>query len=78
MAAKKKIDTTCTDPEYWESILSDEGLGMDEGMPPRKMIRGKRFRKTFGAGTAIDLGRVAEENYGKKSGKVNPSGYGPE
>lgn len=78
MGAAKKIDTTNTNPEYWDGVLADKGLAMKVGLPPRKMFKGKKARKTFGAGTSIELGRVAEDNYSKKLGRVTPSGSGPE
>lgn len=89
MAAKKrakktlKLDVTSTDPKHWNKWLVDQGLSMERGSAPiywinRKTPAAKRIRKTFSGGSLAELDRASERNYGKKLGKVSPTGHGPD
>lgn len=40
----KAVDTTNTDPKYWDKVLKDSGLSMSRGLKPSHSGGGRRHR----------------------------------
>jgi hypothetical protein len=71
------------DPAYWNRVLNSWGLPTEKGRPARVWENRGTPEETLGRVTSFmgdlnDLNDVQEKIRHKKSGKVNPSGHGPE
>lgn len=65
----KEIDQTNESPEYWNSILKSFNLSMQRGYRPNVVTP---------IGGLFVLNKIDEKQAAKESGKVEPSGYGPD
>lgn len=57
------------DPKYWSKVLKTHGLGMDRGASTHKISL---------RGGINELVVVEKEEYEQESGRVRPSGRGPD
>lgn len=79
----KKPDTSNESITYWDKVLSSYGLSKDRGLPPQFWVeRGtdqeKKVRQALSVGNSFNISNIEEEQYRKRSGKVRPSGHGPD
>lgn len=66
----KNPDEKCEDVEYWNRVLKSHGLSMSAGSVPS--------RKVSFVGGLGNLVSVEEQDIKEESGKVKPSGHGPD
>lgn len=76
-------DTTNTDPAYWEKVLRSHNLSVNRGAHPQTKIRYndgeiEKVDVVLSVGGLNNLVGVEEQEYRIASGKVKPSGHGPD
>jgi hypothetical protein len=55
----ESIDTTNTDPKYWEDILKREGLSMNRGMFPHAYVGGsEEIDQIAGSSSQVSQSRL--------------------
>lgn len=65
---KKLKDLDYESPEYWNRLLAEEGLTMEQGNNPKLVY----------VGSSDDLSVVEEYQSGDRTGRVRPKGFGPD
>ena len=74
----KKPDLENIEQSYWEKVLSSHRLTMEKGRAPRFRRNGKQIRKVKFVGGMDNIEGVQEQQYRKRTGRVVPSGHGPD
>ncbi len=73
------VDSSNTDPHYWDKVLQRCGLSMSRGKHLKtKTKRGDEDRNIIPVGGTAELDAIAGQRQRKQSGKVSPSGHGPD
>jgi hypothetical protein len=74
----KNPDTANEKPSYWEKVLSSHKLSMEKGRAPRFRRNGKQIRKVKFVGGMRNIEGIQEQQFRKRTGRVEPKGHGPD